>query len=38
MGDKWSLPQMGKIPIFKPQVGKVFLGQTTNRQSVIFPY
>ena len=38
MGDKRSLPQMGKVLIFKTQVGKVFLGQTTSRQSVIFPY
>ena len=38
MVDKWSLPQMDKVPIFKPQVSKVFLEQTTSRQSVIFPY
>ena len=26
---------MGKVPIFKPQVGKMFFGQITGRQNVI---
>lgn len=30
MGDKQSLSQVGKLPIFKPQVGKVFFKQTTS--------
>ena len=28
---------MGKVPIFKPQIGKMFFGQTTGGQSVISP-
>ena len=37
-GRQMELTSDGKVPIFKSQVGKVFLGQTISRQSVIFPY
>ena len=29
--------EVGKVPIFKLQVGKVFFGQTTGGQNIIFP-
>ena len=35
---QWSSFQVGKMPIFKSQVGKVFFKQTTNGQSVISPF
>ena len=31
MGDKWSLPQVGKVLIFKPYVGKMFFKQTIGK-------
>lgn len=37
MEDKRSLPQVGKVSIFKPQVGKMFFEQTTGGQNVSFP-
>ena len=36
-GNKRSYPQVGKVPIFKPQIGKVIFGQTIGEQSVISP-
>ena len=35
--DKESLLKVGKVLIFKPQLNKIFFGQTTGEQSVIFP-
>ena len=37
-GDKQNLSQVNKVSIFKPHISKVFLGQNTGGQSVIFPY
>ena len=32
---KKNLPQVGKMSIYKPQVNKMFFGQTTGGQSII---
>ena len=37
MENKWNIPQVGKVTLFKPQVGKVISGQTTSGFSVITP-
>ena len=36
-GNKRSYPQVGKVLIFKPQIDKMFFGQTIGGQSVISP-
>ena len=35
MENKWNIPQVGKVTLFKPRVGKVISGQTTSEFSVI---
>ena len=35
MENKRNIPQVGKVTLFKPQVGKVISGQTTSEFSVI---
>ena len=35
MENKRNTPQVGKVTLFKPQVGKVISGQTTSEFSVI---
>ena len=35
MENKQNIPQVGKVTLFKPRVGKVILGQTTSGFSVI---
>ena len=37
MENKQNIPQVGKVTVFKPRVGKVILGQTTGEFSVITP-
>ena len=37
MENKQNIPQVGKVTLFKPRVGKVISGQTTSGFSVITP-
>ena len=38
MENKWNIPQVGKVTIFKPRVGKMISGQTIGGFSVITPF
>ena len=37
MENKRNIPQVGKVTLFKPRVGKVISGQTTGGLRVIIP-
>ena len=37
MENKRNIPQVGKVTLFKPRVGKVISGQTTSKFSVTIP-
>ena len=37
MKNKRNIPQVGKVTLFKPRVGKVISGQTTGGFGVITP-
>ena len=37
MENKQNIPQVGKVTLFKPRVGKVISGQTTGGFGVITP-
>ena len=37
MENKRNIPQVGKVTLFKPRVGKVISGQTTGGFNVIVP-